>query len=101
MTLPGFLYASPAGSPNGNGFYSYPRNPCRLLPAKRDFRGKELIDVLFTLPLVLPPTVTGYYLIILFGRRGTIGKFLYEWTGWSVMFTWYGAALASFVVALP
>lgn len=75
--------------------------PIAYFLARRDFRGKELVDVLFTLPLVLPPTVTGYYLIILFGRRGTMGKFLYEWTGWSLMFTWYGASLASFVVALP
>jgi molybdate transport system permease protein len=69
--------------------------------AQRNFRGKELIDILFTLPLVLPPTVTGYYLIILFGRNGYIGKLIYEWTGWTIMFTWYAAALASFVVALP
>ncbi len=67
----------------------------------KDFRGKELLDILFTLPLVLPPTVTGYYLIILFGRNGFIGKLFYEWTGWSIMFTWYAATLASFVVALP
>ncbi len=71
------------------------------LLAMKDFKGKELLDILFTLPLVLPPTVTGYYLIILFGRNGFIGKVIYEWTGWSVMFTWYAAALASFVVALP
>jgi len=69
--------------------------------ARRNFRGKELLDVLFTLPLVLPPTVTGYYLIILFGRNGFIGKQIYVWTGWSIMFTWYAAVLASFVVALP
>lgn len=75
--------------------------PVAYFLAKKDFKGKELVDVLFTLPLVLPPTVTGYYLIILFGRKGTVGKFLYQWTGWSLMFTWYGAALASFVVALP
>jgi molybdate transport system permease protein len=67
----------------------------------KHFRGKELFDILFTLPLVLPPTVTGYYLIILFGRNGFIGRLIYEWTGWSVMFTWYAAVLASFVVALP
>ncbi len=67
----------------------------------KDFKGKELLDILFTLPLVLPPTVTGYYLIILFGRNGFIGKLFYEWTGWSIMFTWYAATLASFVVALP
>ncbi len=69
--------------------------------ARRDFRGKELLDMLFTLPLVLPPTVTGYYLIIIFGRNGFVGKPLYERTGWSIMFTWYAAVLASFVVALP
>jgi molybdate transport system permease protein len=71
------------------------------LLARKEFRGKELVDVLFTLPLVLPPTVTGYYLIILFGRSGLIGKPLYDLTGLTIMFSWYAAALASFVVALP
>jgi len=76
------------------GFIAY-------LLARKEFKGKELLDILFTLPLVLPPTVTGYYLIILFGRNGYIGRLIYEWTGWTIMFTWYAAALASFVVALP
>ena len=71
------------------------------LLGRRTFRGKETVDTLFTLPLVLPPTVTGYFLIVLFGRNGLLGKYLYGWTGWSVMFTWYAAVLASFVVALP
>ncbi len=71
------------------------------LLARKDFRGKEVLDIAITLPLVLPPTVTGYYLIVLFGRNGLIGRFIYEWTGWSIMFTWYAAVLASFVVALP
>jgi molybdate transport system permease protein len=71
------------------------------LLARRDFRGREVLDMLLTLPLVLPPTVTGYYLIVLFGRNGVIGKALYAWTGWSIMFTWQAAVLASFVVALP
>lgn len=71
------------------------------LLARREFRGKEIVDMLFTLPLVLPPTVTGYYLILLFGRNGYLGKPLYEATGFTVMFTWYAAALASFVVSLP
>ncbi len=75
--------------------------PVSYLLARREFRGREVIDMLFTLPLVLPPTVTGYYLIILFGRSGYIGKILYLWTGWSIMFTWYAAALAAFVVAIP
>ncbi|MDX9715101.1 MAG: molybdate ABC transporter permease subunit [Dissulfurispiraceae bacterium] len=71
------------------------------LLAMKQFRGKELIDILFTLPLVLPPTVTGYYLIIIFGRNGFIGNMIYELTGWTIMFTWYAAVLASFVVSLP
>lgn len=69
--------------------------------AKRDFTGRDLLDILVTLPLVLPPTVTGYYLVVLFGRKGFIGKRIYELTGLSVMFTWHAAVLASFVVALP
>lgn len=69
--------------------------------ARKEFPGKELLDIVLTLPLVLPPTVTGYYLIIAFGRNGFIGKYLYDLTGWSIMFTWYAAVLASFVVALP
>jgi len=69
--------------------------------ARKDFRGKELLDILLTLPLVLPPTVTGYYLILLAGRNGWVGKYIFHWTGWNIMFTWYAAVLASFVVALP
>jgi molybdate transport system permease protein len=71
------------------------------LLARRNFAGKELLDILCTLPLVLPPTVVGYYLIVLMGRNGFIGKYIYELTGWSIMFTWYAAVLASFIVALP
>jgi len=75
--------------------------PIAYFLAQRNFKGKELLDVVLTIPLVLPPTVTGYYLIILFGRNGIIGKLVYETTGWTIMFTWYAAVLASFVVALP
>ena len=75
--------------------------PLAYLLARRAFRGRELLDVLCTLPLVLPPTVTGYYLIVLFGRSGVIGRVVYEWTGWTIMFTWYAAVLASYFVALP
>jgi molybdate transport system permease protein len=71
------------------------------LLARKNFRGKELLDILLTLPLVLPPTVTGYYLILFMGRNGLVGKYLFHWTGWSIMFTWYAAVLASFFVALP
>jgi len=75
--------------------------PVAYFLARKDFKGKELIDIIFTLPLVLPPTVTGYYLIVIFGRNGLIGKMIYDRTGFTIMFTWYAAVLASFVVALP
>ena len=71
------------------------------LLARKNFKGKEILDILLTLPLVLPPTVIGYYLIILIGRNGLFGSFIYHWTGWSIVFTWYAAVLASFVVSLP
>lgn len=69
--------------------------------AKHAFRGKDILDALCTLPMVLPPTVTGYYLILLLGRRGLIGKPLFLLTGWSVAFTWIAAVIATTAVALP
>ncbi|NPE29931.1 molybdate ABC transporter permease subunit [Methanococcoides sp. SA1] len=69
--------------------------------ARRDFRGKWLADILVTLPLVLPPTVTGYLLVVLLGKNGAIGSFLFEMTGWSLLFTWHAAVIAAFVVSLP
>jgi molybdate transport system permease protein len=71
------------------------------LLAKFDFKGKEFLDAILTMPLVLPPTVTGYYLIVLLGRNGIIGSFFYEWTGWTIVFTWQGATVAAVVVSLP
>jgi len=72
-----------------------------FLLARRRFYGKELLDAVLTLPMVLPPTVTGYYLILLLGRRGLLGAPLYDLTGWSVTFTWVAAVVASTVVAVP
>ncbi len=72
-----------------------------FLLAKRTFRGKDFLDAILTLPMVLPPTVTGYYLILLLGRRGMLGGPLYSLTGWTVTFTWIAAVIASTVVALP
>ncbi len=69
--------------------------------ARLKFRGLELVDALITLPLVLPPTVTGYYLLRLLGRRGLLGAPLYEATGFTVAFTWWSAALAAAIVSLP
>ena len=75
--------------------------PVAYLLARRTFRGRALVDLLVTLPLVLPPTVTGYYLIVLLGRRGWLGTPVYALTGWSVAFTWYAAVIAATVMALP
>lgn len=74
---------------------------CGFLLARMEFKGKSILDALCTLPLVLPPTVIGYYLLDLFGRQGTFGQFIYTVFGWNPLFTWQAAAIASFVIALP
>jgi molybdate transport system permease protein len=71
------------------------------LLARREFPGKSLIDAVIHLPLVLPPVVVGYFLLVLFGRRGVIGAFLDEYLGISFAFRWTGAALACAVMGLP
>ncbi len=65
------------------------------------FPGKSLLDSVIHLPLVLPPVVIGYLLLISMGRRGFIGEWLYSWFGINFSFSWRGAALASAVVAFP
>jgi len=72
-----------------------------FLVARSKFWGREGLDALCTLPLVLPPTVLGYYLIVLIGRHGWLGRWLQETWGISLIFTWQGAALAAAVVSLP
>ena len=69
--------------------------------ARLDFRGKSALDGIIHLPLVLPPVVVGYLMLITFGRAGPVGKVLYEWFDITIAFTWKGAALASAVVAFP
>ncbi|MEI6891678.1 MAG: molybdate ABC transporter permease subunit [Pontiella sp.] len=71
------------------------------LMARREFRGKILVESLIHAPLVVPPVVTGYLLLITFGRNGFIGKWLYEIFDIRLVFTWQGAVLASAIVALP
>ena len=71
------------------------------LLAKRDFRGKFLLETPINLPLVLPPVVTGYLLLVAFGRQGCFGSFLENTLGIRFVFDWKGAALASAVVAFP
>lgn len=69
--------------------------------AKREFPGKWAADVMITLPMVLPPTVTGYILVILLGKNGMLGSIFTRITGNGILFTWQAAAIAAFVVSLP
>jgi len=69
--------------------------------ARSRLPGKLLLDAVVHLPLVLPPVVTGWLLLLLFGSNGPVGRFLYDWLGVTLMFRWTGAALAAAIMALP
>lgn len=69
--------------------------------ARFTFPFKSLVNGLIYLPLVLPPVVTGYLLLILFGRHGPLGIFLKDWFGISIAFRWTGAAVAAAIMGLP
>lgn len=71
------------------------------LLARGRFPGKILLDGVVYLPLVLPPVVTGWLLLLAFGNNGPVGRFMAEWFGITFMFRWTGAALAAAVMALP
>lgn len=75
--------------------------PLALFMAKRRFKGKSALEAVILVPLVLPPTVVGYLLIMLLGARGWIGQWLYAATDYSILFRFEGAVLAAAVVALP
>jgi molybdate transport system permease protein len=69
--------------------------------ARSSVRGKWLIEVLVSLPLVLPPVVVGYLLLVCLSPRGPIGSLLWTWFGAKIVFTWWAAVLASVVVSFP
>ncbi len=69
--------------------------------AKKKFYGKTVLDVLIMQPLVIPPTVLGYYLLSAFGKGSPVGRFLEDVLGLQIVFTWKGAVLASFISSLP
>ena len=71
------------------------------LLARRAFWGKQLLNGLVHLPLILPPVVTGYLLLLTFGRKGAVGQFLDQWFGIVLAFKWTGAVLAAAVMAFP
>jgi len=71
------------------------------LLARKNFFGKAVFDSLIHLPLVLPPVVTGYVLLVLLGKKGVVGSFIFKLTGIGFAFNWKGAAMASGVMAFP
>lgn len=75
--------------------------PLAYLLARKRFRFRSVLESIIILPLVLPPTVVGYYLIVLLGRRGVLGQYLNQYLDYSVMFHWHGAVLAAATVAMP
>lgn len=72
-----------------------------FLLARARFPGREVLDTLLTLPMVMPPTVLGYYLLVLLGRQGPVGASLQKTFGVSLIFTWQGAVVAASIVAFP
>jgi molybdate transport system permease protein len=72
-----------------------------FLLARKRFWGRDLLDSMLTLPMVMPPTVLGYYLLVVLGRRGAIGAWLQDTFGINLIFTWQGAVIAAAVVAFP
>ncbi len=89
VTLISTLFAAVFG-----GFAAY-------ILAFKKFWGKNTLETVMILPIALPPTVTGYYLMMLFGKNGFLGKIIYSITGNGVMFSWTGAVIAASVVATP
>ena len=71
------------------------------LLARVRFPGIDLVDAVLTLPMVLPPTVLGYYLLVLIGSQGPIGAWLLQHFGIRLIFTWQGAVIAAMVVSFP
>src|SRR5699024_9485021 len=69
--------------------------------SRRTFFGKSVVEAIFLLPLLLPPTVVGFALLYLFGKSGLIGKLLIDWVDMQIVFTLYGALIALIVVSFP
>ena len=69
--------------------------------SRKKFWGKEVLDAFLTLPMVMPPTVLGYYLLVLLGQQGVIGQFLKSHWGIQLIFTWQGAVVAAAIVSFP
>ena len=71
------------------------------LLARREWRGKSIVETLVALPLVMPPVATGLILLKLLGRRGILGGWLEKYFGWEIVFTWRGVVIATAVMSFP
>jgi molybdate transport system permease protein len=74
---------------------------CALISVNKEFKGKVAFETIMTMPLVIPPSITGYVLLVLLGKNGPIGKAIFELTGHRIIFTWGAAVIAAVVVSLP
>lgn len=74
---------------------------CAWLLARRDFPGKSLFNAVLHMPLVIPPVVVGYFLLVTLGRNGIVGAWLYDSFGITLIFTWKGAVIATAVMSFP
>jgi len=72
-----------------------------FISVNKDFIGKNIFETLLTMPLVIPPSITGYVLLVVLGKHGFIGKLIYEITGKRIIFTWGAAVIAAVIVSLP
>ncbi|HWQ68596.1 MAG TPA: molybdate ABC transporter permease subunit [Patescibacteria group bacterium] len=75
--------------------------PIAWLLARGRFPGRAVLESIVMIPLILPPTVTGYYLLLLIGRQGLLGRLMGQWLNIGIIFTWKAAVLASTIAALP
>jgi molybdate transport system permease protein len=75
--------------------------PLAYLMARRRFVGRSILESLLIVPLILPPTVVGYFILLIAGARSPIGAMLSRWFGYSIVFHWHGAVVAAAVVSLP
>lgn len=75
--------------------------PIAWMLARGRFPGRAVLEAIVMIPLILPPTVTGYYLLLLIGRQGLLGRLMGQWLNIGIIFTWKAAVLASTIAALP
>ena len=69
--------------------------------ARKKFYGRDILENIITLPMVLPPTVLGYLLALQLGKNGFVGSLIYKFTGSGILFTWQAAVIAAFIVSFP